>query len=80
MFALKTDDFGICRFVHTFAVEKHPQMLTIIWKACTAVSKALSNVTLKQMAHKNMHVLGIFGSTIPRNILETNLEIRKASL
>lgn len=53
-------------------------MLTVIWKSYTAVSKALSNVSLKQMAHKNMHVLGVFGSTIPRNRLEAKLEIRKA--
>lgn len=53
-------------------------MFRVIWKSCTAVSKALSNISSEQMAHKNMHVLGIFGYTIPRNIRETKLEIRKA--
>lgn len=60
--------------------KKHSWMFRVIWKTYTAVSKALSNISLEQMAHKNMHVLPIFGCTIPRNILETKLEIRKAWL
>lgn len=55
-------------------------MFRVIWKSYTAVSKKLSNISLEQMAHKNMRVLGIFGYTIPRNILEIKLEIRKTEV